>query len=143
MSTRSYIFKENQDGTYTGIYCHFDGYLSHNGSILLNHYSNREKVEKLISKGNLSSLAPNIDPDPNKPHSFDEPQEGVCVFYRRDRGGKDEDAIVVRLKQLDRNHSIDYYYVFGLDNVWYYFNPGGLKYGLKKLPNVLKDRAEK
>ncbi len=37
MSTRSRIAIENVDNTVTSIYCHFDGYVSHNGDILQNH----------------------------------------------------------------------------------------------------------
>lgn len=38
--------------------------------------------------GSISSLAENIHPDPNFEHSFDNRQEGVTVFYHRDRGEK-------------------------------------------------------
>jgi len=34
MATRSRIAIENQDGTVTSIYCHFDGYLSGVGKLL-------------------------------------------------------------------------------------------------------------
>lgn len=44
MSTRSLICKEQQDGTYYGIYCHSDGYLTYNGAMLLDHYSTPKGV---------------------------------------------------------------------------------------------------
>ena len=56
MSTRSRIAIEKQDGTVESIYCHFDGYLSNNGEILQNHYSTKDKMEKLIELGDISSL---------------------------------------------------------------------------------------
>ena len=55
MATRSRIAIEKQDGTVDSIYCHWDGYLSHNGKILFNHYDN-EKLEKLIGLGDISTL---------------------------------------------------------------------------------------
>ena len=54
MSTRSYICRENEDGTITGSYCHCDGYLTYNGAMLLDHYSTKERVDKLLSFGNMS-----------------------------------------------------------------------------------------
>ena len=84
MGTRSTIALEFADGTVQQVYCHWDGYLSHNGEILRDHYSDPFKLAELISIGDLSSLAPSID----KPagHSFDSPVDGHTVFYGRDRG---------------------------------------------------------
>ena len=70
MSTRSYICIEKEEGVYEGVYCHWDGYLSHNGKLLNEFYQDRSKVEKLISLGDLSSLAQEIEPNPNEEHNF-------------------------------------------------------------------------
>ena len=35
MSTRSFICVEQDDGSYKGVYCHSDGYLTYNGAIIL------------------------------------------------------------------------------------------------------------
>ncbi|TPR15028.1 hypothetical protein DY052_06265 [Apilactobacillus timberlakei] len=56
MSTNSMIIAKGEDGFYRGIYSHWDGYIEHNGAILQNHYNDLEKVNKLISLGNISSL---------------------------------------------------------------------------------------
>ena len=37
MSTRSYIAKQIGDNQFHTIYCHSDGYLTHNGAMLLDH----------------------------------------------------------------------------------------------------------
>ena len=71
MSTRSRIAIEKQDGTVESIYCHFDGYLSHNGEILQEHYSTKEKMEKLIELGDISQLGDTLE---------------ETVAYHRDRG---------------------------------------------------------
>jgi len=55
MATRSRIAIENQDGTVTSVYCHWDGYLAGVGKTLFEHYD-REKLEKLIELGDISSL---------------------------------------------------------------------------------------
>lgn len=107
MSTRSRIGMVNKDGSVTSIYCHFDGYPSNNGAILLKHYKTAKKVKELISLGSISSLHENVSPDPNGGtlrelknvkgewlwvetpakgrHDFDHPQKGVVVAYHRDR----------------------------------------------------------
>ena len=84
MSTRSNIAMLNNDGTVTTIYCHWDGYPSYNGKILSEYYNTTDKVTELIKYGDLSSLQPNVYP--TAPHSFEEPQEDVCIYYHRDRG---------------------------------------------------------
>ena len=126
MSTRSYICIENEDKSISGIYCHSDGYLTYNGAMLLDHYSDREKVKELISLGGLSTLLPKLHPDKSKPHSFDydKRQEDVCVFYGRDRGESGNEAHEVVLEDIDKDIFIEYVYVFGLDNKWRYFEGG-------------------
>lgn len=93
MATRSTIALEFADGTVEQVYCHWDGYLEHNGQILQEHYTNPFKVKKLIQGGAISSLAPSID----KPegHSFDKSVDGYTVFYARDRG---EDLQISKFK---------------------------------------------
>ena len=81
MGTRSTIALEYADGTVDQIYCHWDGYLEHNGQILARHYINPFKVQKLMEQGDMSSLAPEIGTQ----HSFEKAPQGVCTFYKRDR----------------------------------------------------------
>lgn len=87
MATRSRIGMEMADGSVKSIYCHWDGYVSHNGAILAEHYTDPKKVEALIELGAISSLNENVKPE-NGDHSFNSPQEGVTVAYHRDRGEK-------------------------------------------------------
>ena len=90
MSTRSFICVEQDDGSYKGVYCHSDGYLTYNGAMLLDHYNSREKADALIALGDLSLLCEKLYPDPDKPHGFDydKRQPDVTVAYARDRGEK-------------------------------------------------------
>ena len=82
MSTRSGIGTLNSDVTTESVYCHWDGYPEHNRVILSKYYTKEEIVRE------LSSLHESIDPDKGMEHSFDNPQEGVCIYYHRDRGRK-------------------------------------------------------
>ena len=95
MGTRSTIALEFADGTVQQVYCHWDGYLEHNGKILFEHYSDPFKLRDLIDQGDLSSLGGVIGEEhPFSPHAskedeaaFNAAQEaGYCTFYARDRG---------------------------------------------------------
>ena len=98
MGTRSTIAIEFADGTVQQVYCHWDGYLAHNGKILAEHYSDPFKLRELIDLGDLSSLRPEI----GVKHAFssfdlatkmeqrihEETTKDMCTFYARDRGEK-------------------------------------------------------
>jgi len=97
MGTRSTIALEYADGTVDQVYCHWDGYLEHNGKILQEHYSDPFKLRELMDLGDLSSLGPNIgEAHPFSPHASKEDEAlyehakdmGYCTFYARDRGEK-------------------------------------------------------
>lgn len=56
MATRSTIAVRHADNTVSQIYCHWDGYLEHNGKILQSHYTSLEEAEELVAGGDLSTL---------------------------------------------------------------------------------------
>lgn len=85
MATRSSISIRNEDGTYTGIYCHWDGYLECNGKILLEHYSDEAKIRELMSLGNISTLGTKVGSQNGSKRSS--PDE--CYAYGRDIGEED------------------------------------------------------
>ncbi len=119
MSTKSLICIEQEDGSFKGIYCHYDGYLDYNGRMLLEYYNDRKTVEKLISLGDMSSLNKHIVPNPKYTHSFDKPQIDVCVFYGRDRGEEDTNARIISFENAKESWC-EYMYVFGRDDNWRY-----------------------
>ena len=82
MGTRSTIAIQNGNGTVTGIYCHWDGYLSHNGRILEENYTTEAQVRELLALGDLSSLGETI----GEQQDFNNPVDGQCNAYGRDRG---------------------------------------------------------
>lgn len=148
MSTRSRIGIEIEKGKYKHIYCHFDGYPENNGVILIDHYKDREKIEKLIALGDISSLGEKVEPDPNFEHSFDygKRQEDVVVAYGRDRGETDIDARVGSLKDMADSGWIEYIYVYTLDNKWLYadtyYKPLKLKSLKAKVNKIKKEEGE-
>ena len=84
MSTRSSISVKNMEGTITTVYCHFDGYPSRVGKILLENYSEYHDALALVSLGGISSLNESIECPEG--HSYDNQIDGYTVFYHRDRG---------------------------------------------------------
>jgi hypothetical protein len=61
MGTRSTIALEFADGTVEQVYCHWDGYLSNNGKILVEHYLNPFKLKQLLALGGFSSLCATVE----------------------------------------------------------------------------------
>ena len=113
MATRSTIGIKRRDGSRSKIYCHWDGYIEHNGVILQMCYNTPEKIEELLKLGNLSILDEKINPTEGTPHNFDTRQEGACLAYCRDRG---EEAEIegVPWSQMEK-----FNYVFDCwDGVW-------------------------
>ena len=70
MGTRSNIQVEIAPGKTLAIYAHWDGYPSHMGQHLLNHFNTQELAEGIVRRGDMSSIGQTIDD---------------CVFYKRDR----------------------------------------------------------
>jgi hypothetical protein len=119
MSTRSRIGIENQDGTTTSIYCHFDGMIDGVGAVLQKHYTNRSKVEQLIALGSISYIAENVSPTGE--HSFAQPEKGVVVAYHRDRGEPFDQQInqsVPNLFNCIYQSCEELTYCFTKDNIW-------------------------
>ena len=148
MATRSRIGIVNEDGTVSSIYCHWDGYPSNNGRILVEDYTDRDKVKSLIELGSISSLDKHVEPpsivdenDTNgrkgermlkkfgftRAHSFDNPMPGVTVAYHRDRG---EDYIEPR---VDSSLEKYFLYCYSINRIFYYLKY--LNYQIKYIFN--------
>ena len=106
MSTHATIGKLNSNNTITGIYCHFDGYLSYVGKKLLEFYNTNEAVDSLLANGDMSSMEDTTDD---------------CVYYHRDRD-EDWEAVYPRTYSSEEtylNKAEAYAYLFK-DGAWYY-----------------------
>ena len=134
------------------VYCHWDGYVDHNGRILQEYYDSA-KANNLVALGDLSSLRPNI----GEKHAFSKlevPMDGeaydklygdMTTFYGRDRGEEGCDFKVAHsfdefLEQVNYCGA-EYYYVMK-DGVWYagavYDTDGLVKGGLVTLRDALE-----
>ena len=93
MGTRSTIALEYADGTVEQVYCHWDGYLAHNGQMLQEHYSNPFILRDLIDLGDISSLRPTVGTKhafsklevPMDGEAYDKLYGDMTTFYGRDR----------------------------------------------------------
>jgi hypothetical protein len=110
MATRSTIAKANTDGTVTAIYCHWDGYPEGVGATLKEHYTDSTKIDSLLALGDLSVLGNEIG-DRN---DFENPVKNVCLFYGRDRGETNVDAVTHESIDAWKRHftACDYGYLW-------------------------------
>jgi len=129
MATRSTIALEFADGTVEQVYCHWDGYLEHNGKILAEHYSDPFKLRDLIDLGGLSSLRRDIgekhafsqfDLPKEEVEAFVKRTENMCTFYARDRGERLSAHKFVDFQDYLAHHLYEEYeYILRKDGNWY------------------------
>ena len=116
MATRSTISIVDEKGNGRTIYCHWDGYPSHNGKILKNHYNTVEKVNELINLGNLSILGEErgkkVDFD-----TYDSSKTNQCLSYHRDRGESIKNTAPTSFTKIPKEGE-EYDYLFK-NNKWY------------------------
>lgn len=149
MGTRSNICRLNTDGSYTVIYCHWDGYPSGVGRTLYENYKTPVQVEALLALGDLSGLRE----EPGVKHPFEAPSRWLpaggkigfmekinprwtqyqakygrmCLAYGRDRGAAD--AMAKRYADYDHLSKMledawtEWVYVYSVaEQKWFYTN---------------------
>jgi len=131
MATRSTIALEFADGTVGQVYCHWDGYLKHNGRILQEHYCDPFKLRDLIDLGDVSTLGAEIGVKHpfNNPGRWGSPEHeaydaqygNMCKFYGRDRGEEGTEArYFADVADYEKNHDYqEYAYILRTDGQWY------------------------
>jgi len=113
----------NSDGTVTRIYCHWDGYPSHNGVLLQEYWDTPHKVDQLLALGDLSSLGKEI----GEQHDFMNRRSGDwCTAYGRDRGESRTEARTTSRKEFLRDDNVDYVYLYNEDFEWECYYEGVL-----------------
>jgi len=155
MGTRSRIGVMHGDKV-KSIYCHYDGYLEHNGQVLAQYYDSA-KANNLVALGDMSTLRPQIgekhafsqfDLPPEEVEAYKELTRDWCTFYGRDRGEvsvwKVANTFEEFLEQAD-DCSAEYYYIMK-DGVWYvgttYKNTHPLSKRLTLLSEALASATE-
>jgi hypothetical protein len=76
---------KTKEGKIVSVYCHWDGYVANNGKILLENYTDIDKIEALVALGSISSLGTAI----GDKQDFDDrstQKDEWTLFYSRDRG---------------------------------------------------------
>jgi hypothetical protein len=128
MGTRSRIGVMHGDKL-KSVYCHWDGYLQHNGQLLQDHYDSA-KANHLVALGDISSLKEQIgvehpfsqfDVTPNlSQDEYYEKYGKMTTFYGRDRKDSGTDFTVDQSYDefLSKDYDYEYYYIMR-DGVWY------------------------
>jgi hypothetical protein len=145
MATRSTIAVELDDGVIKQVYCHWDGYLAHNGKLLLEHYTDPIVAEELVTIGSISSLRETA----GEQHSFDDRYDATdarskwTTYYGRDRGEEDSGYHMFKnFEDYAANHQYEEYeYILRNDGLWY-VACGDEKYGLltDAMADMLRER---
>ena len=155
MGTRSRIGVMHGDKV-KSIYCHYDGYLEHNGQVLAQYYDSA-KANNLVALGDMSTLRPQIgkkhafsqfDLPPEEVEAYKELTRDWCTFYGRDRGEvsmwKVANTFEEFLEQADLCGA-EFYYIMK-DGVWYvgttYENTHPLSKRLTLLSEALESTTE-
>lgn len=124
MSTRAHIVKKLNNGKYIGIYHHSDGYPEYLGELLLTYYDTEEKLDKLISLGDISFAGPIPEDDPklwDRHIDFatgrPDYESDKCRTYK----GRGESGCDARIGDLSDFIGEDFTYVFE-DGKWTFYN---------------------
>jgi hypothetical protein len=138
------------------VYCHWDGYLEHNGQVREQYYDSA-KANNLVALGDMSTLRPQIgekhafsqfDLPPEEVEAYKELTRDWCTFYGRDRGEvsvwKVANTFEEFLDQAD-GCGAEFYYIMK-DGVWYvgttYENTHPLSKRLTLLSEALESVTE-
>lgn len=117
---------------YESVYCHWDGYPSHNGVILQTHYSDSEILGQLLSFGDISVLGPLI----GAKHDFGQAgYSPFTTFYGRDGGATDGSTGPIQhvslSEVLQRADACGCEYVYVFDGIaWSYCDRESQFFGL-------------
>ena len=120
MSTNSTVAVKTNKG-YKSIYVHWDGYFSYMYPMLSENYGSQERAEALVSYGDASFIAKRIMPSVGSGHSFEHPEEDVCVFYHRDRG---EELNIFHCYRKNELFKRQYYVYIFEDGMWKAYEGG-------------------
>ena len=146
MATRSTIAILRDNGTVAKVYAHWDGYLEHNGRILVENYNTAEKVEALLAHGDISVLGTEV----GIKHPFSSFENGVdsadyerlygnmTTYYGRDRGESGTAAKVYKdLETYEREAQFEEFNYLFMYGEWAYVSYDGkvrlVTEGLEKL----------
>lgn len=129
MGTSATIAVVKSDGSVIQTSVHYDGYLSGVGKILLEEYTNQDRIELLVSLGEMSSLGKFITPEITalnpiefQVHNYEHPMKDVTVYYGRDRGetGTEPEEYKDVQEFFDEMNDEEFNYLF-IEGKWIYW----------------------
>ena len=125
MATRAIIAKLDDNGV-KAIYSHSDNYLEHTGKILDQHYQDEDKVDELLSLGDVSIVDENIGVKIDFNDYKLRAANKQCLFYMRDRGEKYKQMAILKdesalLKHAFEDFDVDLVYMFAFGS-WYVYD---------------------
>ena len=126
MSTRSKIGVLKENGMVDAIYCHWDGYPSYNGRMLVENYVEAEQIRKLISLGSISSLGKNLE-QTNSYYGWRE-EESPKIVYANEQA----------FSESYGDCWDEYIYLFK-ENEWYVYDNDNEFDGWQKVKDILKE----
>jgi len=91
------------------VYCHWDGYVTNNGALLLKYFDSLPSAVALIKGGSISSLREGID---------------KTVFHCRDMDREMVPASEYGTREefIDDSDGLDYLYILNQNDVWEIFD---------------------
>jgi hypothetical protein len=91
------------------VYCHWDGYVTNNGALLLKHFDSLPSAVELIKGGSISSLGEGTD---------------KTVFYCRDMDREMVPASEYGTREefIKDSDGLDYLYILNQNDVWEIFD---------------------
>ena len=115
MATRSLIGIKLDNEIVKIIYCHWDGYPTHNGKLLIENYNSPATITELMELGDLSTLAET---------------PAACKAYHRDRNEpwgmvEPRDVNANEMTSVGIEYGVDYVYVYNNEFEWECFDYEG------------------
>jgi hypothetical protein len=126
MSTNAVIGMQHHDGSVKSIYLHWDGYPSHAGAVLIEHYLDANKVDMLINLGDISFLGPEVTEAPKEVIGTDLVYNFTSA-YHRDKGEQLNPPRAFEneyqwMKDAMENTSAEYGYLYEAGGGWVYYD---------------------
>jgi len=91
------------------VYCHWDGYVTNNGALLLKHFDSLPNAVELIKGGSISSLGEGIDKTQFHCRDMDREMVPASEYGTREEFIEDSDGL-------------DYLYILNQNDVWEIFD---------------------
>ena len=113
MATRSAIGYALHSGKVKAVYCHWDGYPSHQLPILEEHYNTFAKVRALVRPGSMSSL--------RTEQMWTDYKRDPQPLYHHERGDGEPPRTVANPEKYWRDYGCEHLYVFRPGYGWFHY----------------------